>query len=726
MTYNEAKLEAKNYIANYITAKGLPLDKPFICLNPLHSDHKPSMSYDKNNQQVHCFSCGAKYDIFDLVEIDYRCTNKKEAFDKVYELYNIPIDRNSENGGAYRTKSPQPTAQSFSSTGSATEPTASEPLDLREQVERAHRSLMSTPDALEHFRARGFSDELIERYKLGYSEKGYNAFIEGSHLAKSKRLKETLYRYIVPFLDAEGGCSYFMSEISDRGQIDQYNGKHDKPKGTPAQIFNERYLSGAEPPKVIYICEAAYDALSIEETGSAAIALNGVGESRLLKLLGENKPATNFILALDDDDAGNKNSEKLKAKLTEAGYKAQRLDIHSLNSTGGKLDINDILKSDREALRGLIERATAEILTTDEELYRRTSAAYNIPQLLRDIEAAKRRASISTGFEGLDRILDGGLYKGLYIIGAISSLGKTTFCLQIADNIAQSGSDVLIFSLEMERNELISKSLSRLSYIECIQGKADKKHASSTRKILSGRATEYREDEAILGLAVRKYQQYAQHIFITYGMGDIDIETVTKTVEQHIKTTGNRPVVLIDYLQILAHKDERLTDKQKTDKNVVALKRLSVSHNIPVIAISSLNRDNYTEPINTAAFKESGAIEYSSDVLIGLQYSGMDFSKSTSGKWENDADRKKRINELINKQIEDGKQGNAQKIQCKVLKNRNGTKDSFELNFYPAFNYFEEASKKAKALDDYPFANVNSRYDDSFFDDVDETEEDEH
>ena len=65
----------------------------------------------------------------------------------------------------------------------------------------------------------------------------------------------------------------------------------------------------------------------------------------------------------------------------------------------------------------------------------------------------------STGIESLDRIIDNGLYPGLYTIGAVSSLGKTSFALQIADQIAEAGEDVLFFSLEQSRLELVSKSL---------------------------------------------------------------------------------------------------------------------------------------------------------------------------------------------------------------------------------------------------------------------------
>ena len=65
---------------------------------------------------------------------------------------------------------------------------------------------------------------------------------------------------------------------------------------------------------------------------------------------------------------------------------------------------------------------------------------------------AKDRAAkgaIKTGFNSLDKLLSGGLYSGLYLIGGGTSVGKTAVMLQIADQIAAGGHDVLYLSLEM-------------------------------------------------------------------------------------------------------------------------------------------------------------------------------------------------------------------------------------------------------------------------------------
>jgi replicative DNA helicase len=90
---------------------------------------------------------------------------------------------------------------------------------------------------------------------------------------------------------------------------------------------------------------------------------------------------------------------------------------------------------------------------------------------------------------------------------------------------------------------------------------------------------------------------------------------------------------------------------------------------MPVIAVSSFNRDNYKAEVSMLAFKESGAIEYSSDVLLGLQFKG-------AGPNLNDTEARRK---------------NPRDIQLKVLKNRNGqTGDTIDFTYYSMFNYFKE------------------------------------
>lgn len=307
------------------------------------------------------------------------------------------------------------------------------------------------------------------------------------------------------------------------------------------------------------------------------------------------------------------------------------------------------------------------------EEYLKTSTANYIQNFVDGIADSVNTSYISTGFPNLDNALDGGLYEGLYTIGAISSLGKTTFILQIADQIAQSGTDVLIFSLEMARTELIAKSISRNTFQIVTDQGGDSRNAKTARGITTGaRYINYsREERKLISEAIQAYSEYAGHIYISEGVGDIGVDEIRETVKKHILYTGNTPVVIVDYLQILAPYNDRATDKQNTDKAVLELKRISRDHKTAVIAISSFNRLNYKTAVTMEAYKESGAIEYSSDVLLGLQLKG------AGGKTFDANEAKKK---------------NPREVELVILKNRNGsTGDNISYEYYPLFNLFEES-----------------------------------
>ena len=262
-------------------------------------------------------------------------------------------------------------------------------------------------------------------------------------------------------------------------------------------------------------------------------------------------------------------------------------------------------------------------------------------------------------------------------IGAISSLGKTTFALQIADQIAAAGNDVLIFSLEMSRNEMIAKSLSRLTAKITIDNHGDIRNAKTTRGIMTGKryAAYNQTEKQLINAAVQEYAKIAgdtlnPRISIIEAMGTVGADQVKEQVEKYIKHTGKKPVVIIDYLQILAPHNEKSTDKQNTDYAILNLKRLSRDHKIPVIVISSFNRENYSVKVAMQAFKESGAIEYSTDVLIGLQLKGTGES---------------------NFDVDEAKAKHPREIEAVILKNRNGvTGKKISYNYYTMFNYFSE------------------------------------
>ena len=313
--------------------------------------------------------------------------------------------------------------------------------------------------------------------------------------------------------------------------------------------------------------------------------------------------------------------------------------------------------------------------------FEREAVAYYLNDFLQEIKRNREGQAISTGFENLDKIFDGGLYPGLYFIGANSSLGKTTLILQIGDNIAKSGRGVLVFSLEMSRSELIAKSLSRMSLLKSLEIYKHTKYAKTTRGILIGKYSDVEGD--LISQSLREYAEFGQNLHISEGLGNVGVKQVKDKILQYIDHKGTPPVVVIDYIQILNPYDLKMTDKQNVDKNVLELKRLSRDFQMPVIGISSFNRENYRTPVSMASFKESGAIEYSSDVLLGAQYDGWDYKDK-----EKESDRLFRLHLIREDMDRRAKNGEPQIIQLKILKNRNGTRGSAYFEFFSKFNYF--------------------------------------
>lgn len=315
----------------------------------------------------------------------------------------------------------------------------------------------------------------------------------------------------------------------------------------------------------------------------------------------------------------------------------------------------------------------------------------------------------ATGFTELDKKLDGGFMgEQLIFLGAISSLGKTSYALQIATQIAEQGKDVLIFSLEMSKNELNAKTISRYTHILTTGKKNEyrQKYRLTTRDILSGRVgdmvfNEPQDDKARLFVeALEATKKIAGNVRIFVGENDVDVDKIRAVVDTHVKATRKKPFVIVDYLQILQPSDEaKTTDKRLlTDYDVTRLKVVSRDFHIPVLVISAFNRTSYLEPVSMSSFRESSGIEYSSDILLAMQYDGMDYQKHwftrKSGKktqvFESQQDHNTRVRELLDKMDKDGSNGLELPIELKILKNRNGTKGSLYYGFLPAYNYYGE------------------------------------
>ena len=656
MTREQAKETAKGMIEEYLSRKGINTRKPFSCLNPQHNDRNPSMSFDSKHNRVKCFSCGASYDVFDLIGIDYGLSEPKEIFEKAYEALGLQVDsspRRTTPEEDFSEKTGQKQAKTGQYTATHTDVyTHKAEEDKTAYYEECKRRIADTDYH------RGLSLETLEKHFVGF---------DPAFKTKDSSGNYTQWRALI----IPTGRSSYTARNTDpnAGHKDRYR------KRGAAQIFAYKTLQTASKP--IFVVEGEIDAMSIEEAGGAAIGLGSYDNvPLLLKLLETMRPSKPLIIAFDDETEADKKQrvEDAEKQLSD-GLERLRIPFYRLRPYVGHHDANEALMTDREAFTEAIAGAEEIEKQAEEEErqeYLNTSAGANLQKFINGIAESVNTEAIPTGFETLDKVLDGGLYEGLYTIGAISSLGKTSLILQIADMVAESGKDVLIFSLEMARAELMSKSISRHTLKIAMRDGIETRNAKSARGITDGkRHMNYsRTENELIREAIKAYGAYAERLYIQEGVGDIGTPQIRETIDRHIRFTGRRPLVIVDYLQIIAPYSERMSDKQNTDKAVLELKRISRDYKTPIIAISSFNRANYKEAVSMEAFKESGAVEYSSDTLIGLQLKG-------AGKKDFDPTEEKRRDPRL--------------IELVILKNRQGrVGDKILFEYYPIFNLFTD------------------------------------
>ena len=234
---------------------------------------------------------------------------------------------------------------------------------------------------------------------------------------------------------------------------------------------------------------------------------------------------------------------------------------------------------------------------------------------------------------------------------------------------------------------MVSKSIARQT------AKDDPGRAVSSLQIRMGAKGES------ISKAIAEYTAtVGDRISIIEGNFNCTVSFIKDYARQYSERNGGiKPVIIVDYLQVLqAEKDpetgRKMTDARAIiDHNVTELKRLS-REGMPIFVISSVNRSNYLAPIDFEAFKESGGIEYTADVVWGLQLAVIHdpiFEK------EKDV-IKKRV------KIAEAKEAMPREIELVCLKNRYGkSRYMAQFTYYPQYDYFAPAKTQYSPADFY-------------------------
>lgn len=268
-----------------------------------------------------CHSCGIEGDIFSLVGIVNRTCDFNVERKLVADFLGIDLARRT------------PLSEiRISDAKVSMPPNDAKQAQLKEDARSYIASCRSHIGETDFFQRRGFTDEVIHRFYLGYDPNRRQA--------------------IIPF----GSC-YYMGRNVDVGMDAKGARKHYKPFGLRQPLFNMSALSN-KPDEPVFIVEAPLDAMSIVQAGGSSIALGGKSTELFEKVLDIYHPACHFVLAFDNDGAGRQAQEKTIGILKARGLSFS-LPLHPVFKQ--HKDANAILIADPAALKEAVAAEKAHL-----------------------------------------------------------------------------------------------------------------------------------------------------------------------------------------------------------------------------------------------------------------------------------------------------------------------------------------------------------------------------
>ena len=281
-----------------------------------------------------------------------------------------------------------------------------------------------------------------------------------------------------------------------------------------------------------------------------------------------------------------------------------------------------------------------------------------IENAMNQIQAAANRTSglsgLESGFHELDKLTSGWQASDLVIIAARPAMGKTAFVLSMAKNMAVNYDiPVAVFSLEMSNLQLVNRMISNVCEIE-------------GSKIKSGRLSTVEWDQLIARITQLKGAPL--YIDDTPSLSIFELQTKARRLvrEHHVK------IIIIDYLQLMNASGMKFGSREQEVSMISrSLKQLAKELNIPIIALSQLNRsvENRTDGKRPqlSDLRESGAIEQDADIVCFIHRPEY-YLRSDTDANGNDI------------------RGKAEFI---VAKHRSGSVDDIQLRFTAKFARFE-------------------------------------
>jgi replicative DNA helicase len=232
----------------------------------------------------------------------------------------------------------------------------------------------------------------------------------------------------------------------------------------------------------------------------------------------------------------------------------------------------------------------------------------------------------ATGYPEIDIKLNGGFTGGLHCIGAAHGIGTSTWVQQMAMQMSKMGTWVLMFALDMPTQSVVAKTISRQTFL-------DKKSPSlyyvkTPHEItdVNCRKSYTQEEWETVNNAAEKVAALSAKVRVIGHDTELwTIDNVEKYVLDWMTVNLIRPVVIIDYLQLIAPSKSvrRYSDKRIAEYNIARLNALADYYSIPIILVHHLNNISDKTPVTLASFNSVNSLVYTCETVMGMQLKGV-------------------------------------------------------------------------------------------------------
>lgn len=226
-----------------------------------------------------------------------------------------------------------------------------------------------------------------------------------------------------------------------------------------------------------------------------------------------------------------------------------------------------------------------------------------IDEIQKKIESDGTVTGVTTGFNDLDMLTGGLQSSDLIILAARPAMGKTALVLNLATNAALAGRKVAIFTLEMSKEQLMSRVLSSVAKVD----------SSRLRK---GDLSDEEQDRLMEG--ARRIYDHKNHIGIDETPG-ISLMELRSRCRRYHKENG-LDLIVIDYLQLMTMGANRPDSREREISEIsMGLKNLAKELKVPVVALAQLNRGPDSRPDKRpklSDLRESGSMEQDADMIM--------------------------------------------------------------------------------------------------------------